>query len=275
MNIVVCNTKGGAGKTTISLNVLPLLIKTKIEDEEIAYYQLDDNNKIILNSNNVKIKTYKINEANEVLDEIMLENLTNPEKANIVDCGGGNDTKIVIKNLAENRIEDNIFIIPLNQNLSVRHNVIDTINLIKENFKNAKIILIANNVFDVNNIQKEFLSIFGDEDFDIEPLNLKELNVKNIGIVPFIPFLQVIEAKKEILLDKYNEAKEILKDEKIATKKFAEKLDKELKEGKITKEEMKQKFSEFRNIVRNAKRITAAAEKIIEVNQDILEDLTK
>jgi len=274
MNIIVCNTKGGAGKTTIALNVLPLLI-SEVSKKEIAYYQLDDNNKIISNSEKVNIKTYKIDEANEVLDEIMLENLTNPDKINIIDCGGGNDTKIVIKNLAENGVEDNIFVVPLNQNLSVRYNVIDTINLIKENFKNPKIILIANNVFDVNNIQKEFLSIFGDKDFNVEPLNLKELNIKNIGIVPFIPFLQIIEAKKEIFLDKYNEAKDILKDEKIATKKFAEKLDKELKENKITKEEMKEKFSEFRNIVRNAKRIVDASEKIIEANKDILKDLTK
>jgi len=274
MNIVVANTKGGAGKTTIALNIFPLLL-SQISSKDIAYYQLDDNNKIISNSEKVEIKTYKIDEANEVLDEIMLENLTNPDKINIIDCGGGNDTKIVIKNLAENNIEDNIFIVPTNQNLSVRYNVIDTINLIKENFKNPKIILIANNVFDVNNIEKEFLSIFGDKDFEIEPLNLKELNIKNVGIVPFIPFLQIIEAKKEILLDKYNEAKEILKDEKVATKKFAEKLDKELKEGKISKEEMKEKFSEFRNIVRNAKRITEASEKIIEANKDILKDLTK
>jgi len=272
MNIVVCNTKGGTGKTTIALNILPLLIN-QVSKKEIAYYELDDNNKIISNSKNIEIKTYKIDEANEVLDEIMLENLTNPDKINIIDCGGGNDTKIVIKNLSDNNIEDNIFIIPTNQNLSTRHNIIDTINLIKENFTNPKIILIANNVFDVNNMEKEFLSIFGDEDFGIEPLDLKKLNIKNIGIVPFIPFLQIIEAKKEILLDKYNEAKEILKDEKIATKKFAEKLDKELKEGKISKEEMKQKFSEFRNIVRNAKRIAEASERIIEVNKDLIENL--
>jgi len=275
MNIIVANTKGGAGKTTIALNILPLLLSQNSSSKEITYYQLDDNNKIISNSEKIEIKTYKIDEANEVLDEIMLENLTNPEKINIIDCGGGNDTKIVIKNLAENNIEDNIFIVPLNQNLSVRYNVIDTINLIKENFKNPKIILIANSVFDVDNIQKEFLSIFGDEDFGIEPLNLKELNIKNIGIVPFIPFLQIIEGKKEILLDKYSEAKDILKDEKVATKKFAEKLDKELKEGKITKEEMKQKFSEFRNMVRNAKRIADAAEKIIGANKDIFKNLTK
>jgi cellulose biosynthesis protein BcsQ len=272
MNIVVANTKGGAGKTTVALNVLPLLLN-QVANKEIAYYQLDDNNQIITNSDKVEIKSYKIDKANEVVDEIMLENLTNPDKINIIDCGGGNDTKIVIKNLAENGIEDNIFIVPTNQNLSVRHNIIDTINLIKDNFDNPVIILVANNVFDISNIKKEFLSIFGDKDFNIEPLNLKELGIKDIGIVPFLPFLQIVEAKKEILLDKYLEAKDILKDEKNATKKFAEKLDKQLKEGSISKDEMKLKFSEFRDLVRNAKRVVNASEKIIEANKDILKFL--
>jgi hypothetical protein len=274
MNIVVANTKGGAGKTTIALNVLPVLLKQKNPDLSITYYQLDDNNEVITKSDNVEIKTYKLDETNQAVDEVMLNNLLGAEnQVNIIDCGGGNDTKIVIKNLADNGIKDNIFTVPLNQNLSIKKNVIDTIELINENFENPTIYLFLNNVFNPKDIEKEFINVFGDKDFGIEPLNFKKLNIKGLGVVPFLNFLQILELKKQILLDKYIDAKKAFENEEKVTKELAEKLDEKVKKGEITKQEMMKEFSEFRDLIRNAKRIVQDTEIIISANEKFLNNL--
>ena len=268
MTIVVANTKGGVAKTTIALNVLPLLVKKNNPNASITYYQLDDNNKIIANSPNIEIKEYKLDETTNAIDGIELDAMLDENKVNIIDCGGGNDTKAVIENLANSNIENLIFVIPATQMLSTRHNIEETIKLIKQKFKKPTIYLVLSMVYDFKNIEKDFISIYGDEDFGIKPIDLKD--IKGVGAVPYLTFLQILELDRQILLDKYNEVSELLKDEQKYIKEYAATLKKQVEAGEIDNEAAKKEYSKFKDKIRAAKRIKEDTEKIIEANKDII-----
>ena len=268
MNIVVANTKGGVAKTTIALNVLPLLIKNKKPEASITYYQLDDNNKIIADSQNIEIKEYQLDQATSAIDGIELDTMFDDNKVNIIDCGGGNDTKAVIENLSKSNIEKLMFIVPVTQMLSTRHNVEETIHFITQNFKKPTIYLMLSMVHDFKHIEKDFISIYGDEDFGIKPIELK--NIKDIGAVPYLTFLQVLEINKQILLDKYLEVSDLLKNEQKDIKDFALALKKKVEAGEIDNETAKKEYSNFKDKIRAAKRIKEDSDKIIEANKDII-----
>lgn len=275
-NYVVLNTKGGAGKTAIALNVLPLIIKAKDEYADIDYYQLDDNNKIIAKSDYVTIKEFKIKETENALDSIEVDNILDESKTNIIDCGGGNDSKRVIEALSKTNIdrENLVFIIPVTQFLSMRHNIAETIDEIKKYFEEPKIVLMLSMVHDFDNLEQEFISIYGDKDLKISKFEKLD-DVDSFGVVPYLTFLQVLEAKKEILLDKYQEVKDMLKNEKKAIKEYAFLLQKKVENGEIDKETLKKEYAVFKNKLRIAERIAKDSEKIIEFNKDLIDDILK
>jgi len=236
MNIVVSNTKGGVGKSFIATQILPLAFyKNK---ENINVFELDNNNKTLLQSKVLNFKNLNVN----AIDEILLDVAFADDTVNIIDAGGGDDTKAVISALAENDVNIDAFIVPITRDFEVIKNLEDTIKLIKDNYKKPQIYVILNKVEQGESVEEQFLYLFGNKEYEIDGVIDKfndvtfipVKNYKEIDIVKNIyktTSLDVITSGKEIIdnLKEYqkkwiNEAKE--KYEKIdeQRKYFAKKM---------------------------------------------------
>ena len=211
---IVSNTKGGTGKTTSALHILPTTAYLE-GYRNINYYQLDDNNKVNIPSKAINIKNYTINNTSDVMDKVELDIALDSETVNIIDIGGGNDTKSVLnylKTKSEIKKEDITFFIPITTNLSQQQNLKDTIELIKDSHSNPKIILILNEVVDLDNYKEEFINIFGNEVYEIAPItDLIEESCTKVIKIEKDNLYQVMEYKKTTLLDGYINALEINK----------------------------------------------------------------
>ena len=84
-------------------------------------------------------------------------------------------------------------------------NVLDTIILIRDFDKSSKINLVLNRCFTLEKeeIQKQFINIFGSEELDI-PNRLTDLKVDNVFFVPNSPIFSILKSHYKVsLLDSY------------------------------------------------------------------------
>ena len=176
MKFLVLNTKGGTGKSTFSTQILPLILNN------ILILEADNNNKTILKNSSVQIKNLFANNDEELLSEVIF----NYDKNLIIDAGGGDDSKKVVNILSKNEVNIDYFFIPTNSDFETVKNLVDTVNLIKKNFKEPNIILILNKVNNINKIEEEFIFLFGKEELGIKNLLKTDLKntFKNVIVVP-------------------------------------------------------------------------------------------
>ena len=199
-----CMTKGGVGKTTTS-NVLSTVFYLSNQDKKINLFELDDNNVSNINSNYINHQSLKLKDSEVVIDDIQFASLSNTNVINIIDCGGGNDTKIVLQKLKEIDLSGLNYYIPLNDDMEQVDNVKDTIALIRDFDKSANINLILNRCFSLqkDEIQKQFINIFGSDELDI-PNQLNNLQVDNIFFVPNSNIFSILKSHYKVsLLDSY------------------------------------------------------------------------
>lgn len=201
---IVPQTKGGVGKTTISTTVATSLY-IKNPKQKINLFEIDDNNTSQANSNYINYQSLKLKDSEVILDDIQFSLLSDSEVINIIDCGGGNDTKTVLQKLKEIDLIGLNYYIPVNDDMEQLKNVKDTITLIQDGDKSAKINLILNRCFTLEKeeIQKQFINIFGSDELDI-PNRLTDLKVDNIFFVPNSNIFSILKSHYRVsLLDSY------------------------------------------------------------------------
>jgi len=261
MNLVVLNTKGGVGKTTIAVHMLPYLFRDK---GEMTLYHIDNNNKIDYKTKNFKIKQFRINQTNDAIDEVELNSLVDENKINIIDAGGGDDTKRVLKALSEAMVPVK-FIIPIDQNLQSRTNLSQTIEEISTRFPNPEIYVVLSRIFNKNEIKKEFISIYGNETFGVSAIDADTLQkIKDFGFMPFWSVLQIFDAQKTALLDKFLSIEELIKDKDKLIKEFVEKLKQD------NNEEMTEKYKKFKQTLREAEEIYKYSKNLDKINKNFV-----
>ncbi|MDY0180583.1 hypothetical protein [Aliarcobacter skirrowii] len=201
---VIPQTKGGVGKTTVS-GVVSVLSYLQNQDKKINLFELDDNNVSKINSNYINHQSLKLKDSEVVIDDIQFASLSDSNVINIIDCGGGNDTKIVLQKLEEIDLLGLNYYIPVNDDLEQVDNLKDTIVLIRDFDKSANINLILNRCFSLekDEIQKQFINIFGSDELDI-PNQLNNLQVDNIFFVPNSKMFSILKSHYKVsLLDSY------------------------------------------------------------------------
>lgn len=201
---VIPQTKGGVGKTTIS-GIVATLLYLQNQNQKINLFEIDDNNNSKVNSNYINHQSLKLKDSEVVIDDIQFTALSDNEVVNTIDCGGGNDTKIVLQKFKEIDLSGLNYYLPLNDDLEQIDNLKNTIYLIRDFDKSAKINLVLNKCFTLEKeeIEKQFANIFGNYELDI-PNRLTELKVDNIFFVPNSPIFSILKSHYKVsLLDSY------------------------------------------------------------------------
>ena len=211
---VVVSTKGGEGKTFLSLQVLPILFLNK----NIYIFEVDNNNnskKMIDNSQKISFMSFKIDDGLDAMDEIEFNNMiTQNDSVNIIDAGGGDDTLKLLKILKEKELFGLTYIVPLSNSISNVDNAIQTINVILDFDKDAKINLVLNKCpsFDFKDIKFKFKSFFGNDDFGL-PSRYEEFKerIQNLNYITESDLPDIISSKHQYsLVDAYIKAKLIM-----------------------------------------------------------------
>ncbi|MGJ0373000.1 hypothetical protein NG764_11175 [Aliarcobacter cryaerophilus] len=201
---VTGQTKGGVGKSTVS-NIVSTILYLQNQNQKINLFEIDDNNNSKVNSNYINHQSLKLKDSEVVIDDIQFSSLSDSNLVNIVDAGGGNDTKLVLQKLKEIDLSGLNYYIPLNDDMEQVDNVKDTIALIRDFDKSANINLILNRCLSLekDEIQKQFINIFGSDELDI-PNQLNNLKVDNIFFVPNSNIFSILKSHYKVsLLDSY------------------------------------------------------------------------
>ncbi|MCK9454231.1 AAA family ATPase [Sulfurimonas sp.] len=162
-NIVLINTKGGVGKTTLGWHLMPFLL----QDRDFQIVEIDDNNNTSLAFGNSellrnKVVSCNISKGTEKLEELVVENMIEADKITIIDSGGGNDSRAVLNSmLSQNLTEDTLFVIPYLADFSQLKNLFETVELVKD----FDFIVVLNNYIGIENEDEMFR--IGNEEFDI------------------------------------------------------------------------------------------------------------
>lgn len=201
---IVLGTKGGGGKTTFS-EIQSASLYLNNPKKIVNIFELDDNNVTRVNSNYLNHQSFKLKEGEIVIDDIQFSSLCDSNVNNIVDCGGGNDSRKVVQMVKEIDLFGLNYYVPLTDNMNEILNTQDTISLIREFDKSATINLVLNRCLSLNEteIKKQFISVFGDDELDI-PNQLDNLKVDNIFFVPNSNIFSILKSHYKVsLLDSY------------------------------------------------------------------------
>ena len=212
---VVPQTKGGAGKSVFSTMVLPYLLDIDIENIQI--FEIDNNSTSRLTNTLVSFKTIKVNKAEDALDEVYLDTvLKDKNKVNIIDCGGGDETKIILRSLADAELEGLTYFVPIFDDIDYVQNAIDTIAEVRQNDKKAKVVLVFNmcDELEKSKVQEQFVGVFGDEEIGI-PSRIDDIDFDETIFVPKNKYFGLVKAQYKItFIEAFRQAEELLRNKK-------------------------------------------------------------
>lgn len=212
--IVVCSSKGGEGKSLISIQKIALLFL----DKNIFIFEVDNNNnskKLIEKSEKINFKTFRVNDGLDALDEVEFNTLTSKDDTiNIIDCGGGDDTLKVLEILNEKELYGLTYVVPLTNSISNVDNALATINAILEFDETAIINLVLNRCpsYEFKVIKEKFKALFGNEEFGLNSrIEEFQSKIRNINYILETDFPDIISSKHQYsLVDAYLKAKLII-----------------------------------------------------------------
>ena len=164
MKIVVINSKGGVGKSTISVQVIASYLYQK-SDKQVPHYEFDDeneDNKAYTNSQILKTYTQpvaKVNLSNKLTDILLDENDC------IIDVGANKTTIYFLEALFETGMiyTIDLFVIPLMDGESDAMSALRIYEVIKEANSEAKVMFALNRVNSNRELTTQFDIFLGDD----------------------------------------------------------------------------------------------------------------
>jgi len=164
MNIVLINSKGGVGKSTISMQIASTYI-FQTTGKKVNHFEFDDENQdnISFNKSTI-INTYskKVDKAN--LRENLTDILMDYENV-VIDVGANKTTMFILDALLKSGMvfKIDIFIVPIMDGESDANSAINIYKKIKEMDSNATVVFALNRLKEDKDVKSQFDIFLGDE----------------------------------------------------------------------------------------------------------------
>ena len=195
---IITSTKGGVGKSTISVLVGCVFAQ---KNKKFKIIELDDNNNSlkyaksdILNSQN--IETLRLKNKDEALSNMLFDVMSDTDMDYIIDIGGGNDTFEVLDAIKSMEL-DKTYYIPTTRIKKYLQNSEDTFNYINDK---DNTIFVLNQYANIENLKNEFLYFFGNKKAGIKPASNLFVD-SNFIAIPFTNYIQIAEDDEMSIFD--------------------------------------------------------------------------
>jgi len=158
--IAILNTKGGASKSTVALQVAAAYFLHKKEDVDLIEFDDENKDSTSFNESSIRTKQVKVGDGKDI-SQILRETLLDKNLQNIVlDVGGNKTTTIFISGLQKSSLYNKIdlIIIPTSGGEQDTKNAVKTYDLIKD-FK-IPVIFALSRVTNVNRLKWKYKDFF-------------------------------------------------------------------------------------------------------------------
>ncbi|RBQ29801.1 P-loop NTPase family protein [Aliarcobacter vitoriensis] len=182
----ILNSKGGVGKTTVAMQVIAPALYLNHPDKKITVWEIDNNNKSNkhISSKYLKYESIKLDKSEMAINDIEFSNLTDPNTIHVIDGGGSDDSKFILKHLKQVNLTGLQYIIPTNDDIETIENILAIIEIIRQQDKFGKIYLVLNRCVSLTEekIKQQFINIFGSSELGINS-NIEALAIDEILFV--------------------------------------------------------------------------------------------
>jgi len=164
LKIAIISSKGGVGKSTISIQLMNPYLYEKNNNQVISHYEFDDENSDSLSFGaSCLSKREQINVASPLLRED-LATIFSKDETMCLDVGGNKTTMTVIEALNESGMINflDLVVIPILDGEQDGINASYTYSVLKGYNKDLKFLFVLNRAKDLNYIEYQFENYFGD-----------------------------------------------------------------------------------------------------------------
>jgi len=164
VKILVVSTKGGVGKSTISMQLVAPYLYEKNGFKAIKYYECDDTNRDINSYGATSLIQRHLVSVNSPMLREEVFDITMQDEVVCIDVGGNNTAKKFIDALDESGGIGfiDLVLIPTLDGEQDMLNALDTYNYLKEIDENLKVVFVLNRLRDREFVKEQFDHFFGD-----------------------------------------------------------------------------------------------------------------
>ena len=163
LKIMVLSSKGGVGKSNISMQLIAPYLYSKTKTV-VSFYEFDDENNDCLSYGDSKLTTREIVEVSSSILREKITDLLSRDESACFDIGGNKTTSNIIEAFSENGMIEfiDLAVIPLLDSEQDGVNASIVYTMLKNLRKDLKVIFVLNRVKDMRYINYQFDNYFGD-----------------------------------------------------------------------------------------------------------------
>lgn len=213
--IVVLNTKGGASKSTVSLQIGAAYFLSKNKNVDLLEFDDENKDSLSFNQSQIKSKQIKIGDGKDITDVLRESLLDNTLENVVIDVGGNKTTTTFINGLKKSSIYKKIdlILIPMSGGDQDTKNAIKTYKLIKD--FNIPVIFVLSRVSNLSRLAwkyKDFFLYFPTEKYIVlqesDVIELSRQTKKSIyEIAVDKEYFYLLEQELDLAFDKQDIAK--------------------------------------------------------------------
>lgn len=164
IKVLVVSSKGGVGKSTVSMQVIAPYLYEKNNKKPISFYEFDDEN---IDSLSYGASNLSNREVIDVEDFIIMEKfieILSKDEFSCIDVGGNKSTTLCLDTLSDCGMigEIDLAVIPLLDGEQDSINALKTYTRLKELNEDLNIVFALNRVKNIKFIEYQFDNFFGD-----------------------------------------------------------------------------------------------------------------